>query len=84
MSTIRIVASIIFIVVCLVCVFFIFQSKGDGADLSGGIAGRSAETYFSTYGKKHSEDAIRERSTVIAIVVFIVLALVLNMGWGLS
>ncbi len=82
MSGIRIAVTVIYIIVCIALVFLVFKGKGQGADLSGGIAGRSNDTYFSTYGKKHTEDAMLERATVIASVIFIVLSLLLNMSWG--
>ena len=60
----------------------VFKGKGQGADLSGGITGRSNDTYFTTHGKKHTEDALLERSTAILAAIFIVLSLVMNMSWG--
>lgn len=82
MSAIRIAVTVVYIVLCLVLVFLIFKGKGQGADLSGGIVGRSADTYFTTHGKKHTEDAMLERATAILAAVFIVLSLLLNMSWG--
>jgi preprotein translocase subunit SecG len=82
MSGIRIAVTVIYIVVCIALVFLVFKGKGQGADLSGGIAGRSVETYYSTHGKKHTEDAMLERATVIAAAIFLVLSLILNMNWG--
>lgn len=82
MGGIRIALTIIFLVVCAALVFLVFKGKGEGADLSGGIAGRSADTYFTKHGKKHTEDAIREKATIIAVAIFIVLALLLNMSFG--
>ena len=58
MSGIRIAATVVYIIVCLVLVFLVFKGKGQGADLSGGITGRSNDTYFTTHGKKHTEDAL--------------------------
>lgn len=46
MSGIRIAATVVYIIVCLVLVFLVFKGKGQGADLSGGITGRSNDTYF--------------------------------------
>ena len=51
MSGIRIAATVVYIIVCLVLVFLVFKGKGQGADLSGGITGRSNDTYFTTHGK---------------------------------
>ena len=78
MSGIRIAATVVYIIVCLVLVFLVFKGKGQGADLSGGIN----DTYFTTHGKKHTEDALLERSTAILAAIFIVLSLVMNMSWG--
>ena len=82
MSGIRIAATVVYIIVCLVLVFLVFKGKGQGADLSGAITGRSNDTYFTTHGKKHTEDALLERSTAILAAIFIVLSLVMNMSWG--
>ncbi len=82
MSGIRIAATVIYIVVSAVLVYFIFKGKGDGADLSGGIVSRQNDTYFSVHGKKHTEDALRERVTIIGIIIFLVLSILLNMSWG--
>ncbi len=82
MSAGRIVVTVIFIIVCLITILLVFQGKGKGADLSGGLASREMETYFSTHGKKYTENAMLEKGTAIACVVFIVLALLLNMSWG--
>ena len=38
MSGIRIAATVVYIIVCLVLVFLVFKGKGQGADLSGGIS----------------------------------------------
>ena len=82
MSAVRIAVSVVYIIVCAVLVYLVFKGKGDGADLSGGIAGRSVETYFTQHGKKHTEDAMRVRLTVIFIAIFIVMSLIMNMSWG--
>ena len=36
MSGIRIAATVVYSIVCLVLVFLVFKGKGQGADLSGG------------------------------------------------
>lgn len=82
MSGIRIAVTVIYIIVCIALIFLVFKGKGQGADLSGGITGRTVETYFSTHGKKHTEDAMLEKAVVVGIVIFIVLSLLLNMSWG--
>ena len=83
MSGLRIAITILFIVICAVLVFLVFQGKGEGADLSGGIVSRSNnDTYFATHGKKRTGDALRERAAAIMVAVFLVAAIVLNMGWG--
>lgn len=83
MSGVRIAVTVLFIVVCAVLVFLVFQGKGEGADLSGGIVSRSNnDTYFATHGKKRTGDAIRERAAAIVVAVFLIMAVVMNMGWG--
>lgn len=82
MSDIRIALTVVYIVVCIALVFLVFKGKGKGADLSGSIAGRGAETYFATHGKKYTEDAMLEKATAVVSAIFIVLSLLLNMSWG--
>ncbi len=83
MSGIRLAATVIYIVICAVLVYFIFKGKGEGADLSGGIVSRtSSDTYYSVHGKRHSEEARRERLTAILVAVFLIGAVLLNMSWG--
>ena len=83
MSAIRIAVTVVFFIVCAVLIYLIFLGKGEGADLNGTVVARNNDTYFSTHGRKHTEDAMRERLTFVFIALFIVLSLVLNMGWGL-
>ena len=82
-STVRIVVTVVYIIACAVLVYLIYRGKGQNADLAGGIVASNNETYYSTHGKKHTEDARRERATLIMVAVFVVLSIVLNMGWGL-
>ncbi len=83
MSGIRIAATVVYIIVCAVLVYFIFKGKGEGADLSGGIVSRTSnETYYSVHGKRHSEDARRERRTAVLVAVFLIASILLNMSWG--
>ena len=83
MSTVRIVFTVVYIIACAVLVYLIYKGKGQNADLAGGIVASNNETYYSTHGKKHTEDARRERATLVMTAVFIVLSIVLNMSWGL-
>lgn len=82
MSTVRIVVTVVYIIVCAVLVYLIYKGKGQNADLAGGIVSTTNETYYSTHGKKYTEDARRERLTLIMVAAFIVMSIVLNMGWG--
>ena len=83
MSGIRLAATVVYIVICAVLLYFIFKGKGEGADLSGGIVSRTSnETYYSVHGKKHSADARRERTTAILVAVFLICSVLLNMSWG--
>ncbi len=82
MSTVRIVVTVIFLVICAATIFCVFQGKGKGTDLSGGITSKEMDTYYNTHGKKYTDDVILERVTAVACVCFVIMALVLNMGWG--
>ena len=81
-STVRIVVTVVYIIACAVLVYLIYKGKGQNADLAGGIVASNNETYYSTHGRKHTEDARRERATLVMVAVFIVMSVVLNMGWG--
>ena len=83
MSTVRIIVTVVYIIACAVLVYLIYKGKGQNADLAGGIVSSNNETYYSTHGKKHTEDARRERATLIMTAVFIVMSIVMNMSWGL-
>ena len=82
MSTVRIIVTVVYIIACAVLVYLIYKGKGQNADLAGGIVSSNNETYYSTHGKKHTEDARRERATLALVAVFVVLSIILNMGWG--
>ena len=82
MSTVRIVVTVVYIIACAVLVYLIYKGKGQNADLAGGIVASNNETYYSTHGRKHTGDARRERATLVMVAVFIVMSVVLNMGWG--
>jgi len=83
MSVIRIAATAVYFIVCAVIIYLIYLGKGEGADLSGTIVARNNDTYFSTHGKKHTQEALRERATIICMLIFIAISVVLNMSWGL-
>jgi len=81
-SGIRIAVTIIYLIVCAILGFLVFRGKGEGADLTGAVSTRVNDTYFTTHGKKHTEDAVRERATVIFSIIFLAMSIILNMGWG--
>ncbi len=83
MSPLRIMVTVIFFVICAVLLYLVFLGKGEGADLSGAIVARNNDTYFSTHGKKHTKEALREKATFAFLFIFIAFSIILNMGWGL-
>ncbi len=75
----RAAVTIIFIIVCILMVALIIMQEGKSANLSGAISGL-ADTYWGK-NKARSFEGKLERTTKILAVLFVVLAIVLNMKW---
>jgi preprotein translocase subunit SecG len=77
MGILRIILTVIFVLVCIVSVVLVLLQEGKSAGL-GAIAG-AAESYWGK-NKGRSMEGNLERWTKILIVVFFLLAIVLNLS----
>ena len=75
----RVAVTVIFVIVCILMVALIIMQEGKSANLSGAISGL-ADTYWGK-NKARSFEGKLERATKVLAVLFIVLAIVLNMKW---
>jgi len=73
------VLTVVFILICLLISVVILLQEGKQAGLGGAISG-AAETYWGK-NKGRSMEGTLEKITKIAIVLFFVLAIVLNMNF---
>lgn len=77
MGALRIILTILFIVVCIALTVLVLMQEGKSAGL-GAISG-AAETYWGK-NKGRSMEGLLVRLTKICAVLFIVLAIVLNLN----
>ena len=77
MGILRIVLTVIFVIICAIAVVFVLAQEGKSAGL-GAIAG-AAESYWGK-NKGRSMEGKLEKWTKILLVVFFVLAIILNLG----
>lgn len=73
------VLTVIFVLICLLIAVVILLQEGKQAGLGGSISG-AAETYWGK-NKGRSMEGNLEKITKIAIVLFFVLSIVLNMSF---
>lgn len=77
MGALRIVLTVVFILVCLALVVLVLMQEGKSAGL-GSISG-AAETYWGR-NKGRSMEGRLVRYTKILVVLFMLLAIILNLG----
>ncbi len=77
MSALRIVLTILFIIVCIVLTAIVLMQEGKSAGL-GAVAG-AAETYWGK-NKGRSMEGLLVKLTKVCAVLFMVLAVVLNLN----
>ncbi|MCI6018273.1 MAG: preprotein translocase subunit SecG [Clostridiales bacterium] len=80
MNILRIVVTVLFALDALVLAIIVLMQEGKAAGLTGTISGM-ADTYWGK-NKGRSMEGKLEKATKILAVLFFVLALLLNMGWG--
>ena len=78
MSTLRLIATIVYIVVCVVLVIVVLMQEGKNSGL-GALSG-SADTYW-TRNKGRSTQGVLVKITRVAAVLFVGLSLVLCTNW---
>jgi preprotein translocase subunit SecG len=78
MSTLRLLATIVYIVVCVLLVIVVLMQEGKNSGL-GALSG-SADTYW-TRNKGRSAEGILVKITRVAAVIFVALSLVLCTNW---
>ncbi len=78
MSTLRLIATIVYIVVCVVLVIVVLMQEGKNSGL-GALSG-AADTYW-TKNKGRSTQGVLVKITRVAAVLFVVLSLVLCTNW---
>lgn len=75
MSTVRIILYVIFMIICVTLTFIVLAQEGKSAGL-GAISGM-ADTYWGK-NKGRSMEGKLQKLTIVLCVLFMVLALVLN------
>lgn len=79
MAVIRTILTIVYILVCVALVVIVLMQEGKQAGLSGSISG-AADTYWGKNKGRSMEGAL-EKSTRFLAIGFIVLSVILTMGW---
>ena len=70
--------TIIYALVCIALIVIVLLQKGKNAGMSGAIDGGSSETFYGK-NKGKSKNAMLEKFTAAAAIIFIVLAIVLSL-----
>ena len=79
METLKMVLTVIFVLISLIITIIVLMQEGKQAGLSGSIGG-IADSYWGKNKGRSAEGKLEKLTTVLA-VLFIVIALVLNMGF---
>lgn len=80
MTILKYVLMVLFVLVCIIATVLVLMQEGRSQGL-GAIAG-AAETYWGK-NKGRSMEGNLEKATKILGALFIIVALLLNMSWGL-
>ncbi len=78
MALLKTILLIVFIIICVAITVIILLQEGKSAGL-GSLSGQSSETYWSK-NKGRSKEGILIKVTSILVLLFFVLAAVLNIG----
>ncbi len=79
MEVLRLIVTIIYIIVCLALTVVVLMQEGKSAGLAGAISG-AAESYWGRNKGRSMEGAL-EKGTKYLAISFMVLSIVLNLGW---
>jgi preprotein translocase subunit SecG len=77
-GVIKIVLTVLFVLISLAITVLVLMQEGKQAGLSGSVSG-AADTYWGK-NKGRSVEGALEKATTILGILFIVIALVLNLG----
>ncbi len=78
MSTLKLIATIIYIIVCVAIVIVVLMQEGKDSGL-GAVSG-AADSYW-TRNKGRSSEGIKVKVTAVLAAVFIILSIVLCTSW---
>ena len=78
MAALRVIVTILYVLVCIALVVVVIAQEGKSAGLSGAING-VADTYWGK-NKGRSMEGMLVQITKIGVILFLVLAVVLNLG----
>ena len=79
MAVLRAIVTIIYVLICIALVVVVLMQEGKSAGLSGAING-VADTYWGKNKGRSMEGTLIKITRVLA-ALFIVLSVVLNLGW---
>ncbi len=79
MQALRVIVTIIYVLVSIALTVIVLMQEGKSAGLSGAISG-AADTYWGKNKGRSMEGAMNKITRYLA-VGFIVLSVVLNLGW---
>ena len=81
MAVVKTILTVVYILICIALVVVVLMQEGKSAGLSGAING-IADTYWGK-NKGRSVEGLLGKLTIVLAVLFIVISLVLCMGfWG--
>lgn len=78
MAVLKTILMIAFIIICLAITVIILFQEGKSAGL-GSLSGQTSETYWSK-NKGRSKEGILVKATSILVLLFFIIACVLNIG----
>ena len=78
MSTLKLIATILYIIICVAIVIVVLMQEGKDSGL-GAVSG-AADTYW-TKNKGRSSEGIKVKVTAVLAAVFIILSVVLCTTW---
>lgn len=77
MTVLKVIVTVLFILVCIAIVGIVLMQDGESGGLTGSISG-GGETFWSKNKNRSTEGKI-QKVTKYLIIVFMVLALILNL-----
>lgn len=78
MEVLKTILMIAFIIICLAIIVIILMQEGKSGGL-GSLSGQTSETYWGK-NKGHSREGMLVKATSVLVILFFVIAAVLNIG----